>query len=301
MRPRVSVIIPSYNRARLLPETLDCVLSQTVSEIECIVVDDGSSDGTRELLFEYQARDTRVRYVEQLHKGPSAARNLGIRESRGQYIQFLDSDDIILPDKLQKQLAQLAGTGKLALAYCDYRYCAHDDVRKDAARDSFPPPRFLMERPLWDIAARWEAGFTIPMHCFLFDARIFREHQIFFDEKLANHEDWDCWMQVFALDPQIFHIAEVLAVYRLHDASICADRHKLLAGFEKALRKQRRIFRRDAVMRGILQSRMNELKTNPHRPARSTEAARKRLVQIYRRTTPWPLQSLVSRLSRWIS
>lgn len=301
MMPRVSIIIPSFNRARFLPETLRSVLGQSVADLECIVVDDGSSDGTKELVAGFSARDSRVRYLQQVNKGPSAARNFGLEESRGRYIQFLDSDDVIVQDKLEKQLRQLENVNELALSYCDYRYCAHDDVNKSATRDRLPPPRFITERALWDIASRWETGLSIPMHCFLFDARFFRERQIRFDEGLANHEDWDCWMQIFALDPLVFHIDEVLAIYRLHDDSICVDRGKLAIGFEKAIRKQQRIFEHDRAMRKILEAKMNELRSNQHFRDRGMALVRNRLARAYKRSTPWPIQKLVTSLSRRVS
>ena len=115
MMPRVSIIIPSFNRARFLPETLRSVLGQSVADLECIVVDDGSSDGTKELVAGFSARDSRVRYLQQVNKGPSAARNFGLEESRGRYIQFLDSDDVIVQDKLEKQLRRLENVNELAL------------------------------------------------------------------------------------------------------------------------------------------------------------------------------------------
>lgn len=295
--PLVSIIIPAYNRARFLPETLNSALGQSIADIECIVVDDGSTDGTKDVVDRFSERDPRVRYLQQENRGPSAARNYGLAEARGRFIQFLDSDDIIVPDKLAQQLAQLDGAGNLAMSYCDYRYCAHDDVNETASRDNLPPPRFVMQRALWDIASRWETGFSIPMHCFLFDARFFRECGIRFDEELANHEDWDCWMRIFALDPKVFHIPEMLAIYRLHDDSICTDRMKLAVGFEKAIRKQQRIFRRDPAMRRILSDKLREVRSAHHKKRLSVNM---RAARLYRGLTPWPIQKFIANLSRKI-
>lgn len=300
--PLVSIIIPAYNRARFLPETLNSALGQSIADIECIVVDDGSTDGTKDIVASFCARDPRVRYLQQKNRGPSAARNYGLAEARGRFIQFLDSDDIIDPDKFAQQLAQLDSTGDLAISYCDYRYCAHDDVNKTASRDDLPPPRFVMQRALWDIASRWETGFSIPMHCFLFDARFFRECGIRFDEELANHEDWDCWMRIFALNPKVFHVPKVLAIYRLHDDSICVDSKKLAIGFEKAIRKQQRIFRDDPVMRRILADKMQEMKNaySNNQPSATTMALRHYANRIYKRSMPWPIQKLIANISRKI-
>lgn len=301
--PLVSIIIPTYNRAHFLPETLESVIAQSVSDIECIVVDDGSTDDTMVLMKRFCARDSRVRYLKQENNGPSAARNFGLAGARGRYIQFLDSDDIIVPDKLAKQLEQLKNTEDLSLSYCDYRYCAHDDINKTASRDNLPQPRFLMQRPLWDIASRWETGLSIPMHCFLFDARFFKECDIRFDERLANHEDWDCWIRIFALDPIILHIPEVLASYRLHDDSICTDSRKLAIGFEKAIRKQQRIFRNDPVMLLILKDKLQEIKKtyNGNHPNSAITKFRIYVKRIYKAVMPWPIQKFIINISHIIS
>lgn len=302
MTPLVSIIIPAYNRARFLPETLDSVLGQSVTDIECIVVDDGSTDGTKDIVARFCARDPRVRYLRQENRGPSAARNYGLAEARGRFIQFLDSDDIIVADKFAKQVKQLDSTRDLALSYCDYRYCSHDDVSKTVSRDNFPPPRFVMQRRLWDIASRWETEFSIPIHCFLFDARFFKERGIRFDEEFTNHNDWDCWMQVFALDPMVFHVPEVLAIYRLHDDSICSDRQKLVIGFAKAIRKQQRIFRHDPVMRRILADKMRKMKNaySNNQPSAAMMALRHYANRIYKRLMPWPIQKFIANISRMI-
>ena len=93
--PSVSVVIATYNRAQFLPETIDSVLHQRFQDFELIVVDDGSTDGTREVLGAYGAR---LRYIYQENCGPSAARNLGVRNARGAWIAIQDSDDLALAE-----------------------------------------------------------------------------------------------------------------------------------------------------------------------------------------------------------
>lgn len=104
--PTVSVIIPTHNRAHLLPRALDSVLSQGFADLEVLVVDDGSTDGTAELMKRYD--DPRVRYlVQPQNQGVSAARNRGMREARGRFLALLDSDDEWMPDKLAAQVVFL--------------------------------------------------------------------------------------------------------------------------------------------------------------------------------------------------
>ena len=100
----VSIIMPAFNSARYICESIDSVLAQTYAEWELWVVDDGSTDNTAEVVKKF--KDRRIHYVKQAtNKGVAAARNLGIEKSRGRFLAFLDSDDIWLPEKLEKQLA----------------------------------------------------------------------------------------------------------------------------------------------------------------------------------------------------
>jgi hypothetical protein len=300
MTPLVSIIIPCYGQARYLPDALNSVLAQTSADWECIVVDDGSPDHTQDVAAKYCRRDPRIRLVTQSNRGLAGARNRGISEARGHYIQFMDADDLISPEKLALQVAALSQSQRPSVSYTDYRYCPEDDVTKTTTRDNFTPPRFFHKRRLHDIAARWESEFSIPCHCFLFDARFFCENHIRFDETLPNHEDWDCWMQIFATDPEVHHVEGPLAIYRLHDASICVDRSRMWAGFSKAILKQKKLFKNDPVMRDILKSKFEERRLAYQIPTRSdrlTQIKLKTLVRL-RRITPWPIQQLAHKINQ---
>lgn len=114
MSPKVSVIIPTYNRAHLVEKAIQSVLDQTFPDFEVIVVDDGSTDNTRKVVSQFKDK---VRYIYQDNKGRSAARNCGMRHSRGQYITFLDSDDHYLPDKLGIQVESMDKNPGYAMSY----------------------------------------------------------------------------------------------------------------------------------------------------------------------------------------
>jgi glycosyltransferase involved in cell wall biosynthesis len=114
LSPKVSVIIPTYNRAHLVGKAIQSVLDQTFSDFEVIVVDDGSTDNTRKVVSQFKDK---VRYIYQDNKGRSAARNSGMRNSRGQYITFLDSDDHYLPDKLRKQVESMDKNPGYAMSF----------------------------------------------------------------------------------------------------------------------------------------------------------------------------------------
>lgn len=114
MSPRVSVLIPTWNREEYLGEAIESVLAQTYRDYEIVVVDDGSTDGTAELVKRYNI----VRYVWQPHTGISAARNRALEEARGELITWLDSDDLYSPMKLEKQVAFLDTNYICQLIFC---------------------------------------------------------------------------------------------------------------------------------------------------------------------------------------
>jgi glycosyltransferase involved in cell wall biosynthesis len=110
-RPLVSVIIPAFNAERFIGQTLDSVLQQTYDHFEIVVVDDGSTDRTAELVREYAGRDTRIQFYQQQNQGPSAARNAAIAKSTGEFVAPLDADDIWYSEKLGKQVDCMTQSG----------------------------------------------------------------------------------------------------------------------------------------------------------------------------------------------
>ncbi|MDY6836573.1 MAG: glycosyltransferase [Thermodesulfobacteriota bacterium] len=119
MEPIVSVIIPTYNRSRFLGEALDSALNQTYKEMEIIVVDDGSTDDTAQLVQRYKGR---IQYIYQKRSERSNARNRGVRESCGEYIAFLDSDDLWLPEKIERQVKILNENEQIGVVYAGVQF-----------------------------------------------------------------------------------------------------------------------------------------------------------------------------------
>ncbi|MFW6000720.1 MAG: glycosyltransferase family 2 protein, partial [Halorubrum sp.] len=121
-RPRVSVIVPTYDRATTLPRAIDSALEQTVDDLEVVVVDDGSTDDTASVLASYD--DPRVRpIVHATNRGANVARNTGLEHARGEYVAFLDSDDAWRPTKLERQFDALEGRSEEWVgAYCDTEF-----------------------------------------------------------------------------------------------------------------------------------------------------------------------------------
>jgi len=294
----VSVITPCYKQGHFLAEAVQSVLDQTMSYLECIVVNDGSPDRTREIAARLMRKDPRVQYVEQPNRGVGAARNCGLGKARGRFIQFLDADDILAPDKLRLQIDALLGQERRAIAFSDYRFCFTDDRSPTVSATEKTQPRFVMERPLWDMAARWETQLSIPIHCFLFDASLFREGRITFDESLETHEDWDCWMRILALDPILLHTPGELAVYRRHAQSMTSNQAIMWSGFARAIRNQRRRLIHDPAVRELLLEKLVEI-AGIYQEARQEagNAAVQHAVGALRRILPWPLQIWTRRLT----
>lgn len=113
----ISLVIPIYNTKAYLKDCLDSVLAQTERDVQVVLVDDGSTDGSAAIAQEYARQDTRVEYYHQQHAGQSAARNLGLTYAKGEYIAFVDADDTIDPDWCQKHLDAISGVDYVQSGY----------------------------------------------------------------------------------------------------------------------------------------------------------------------------------------
>ena len=116
--PVISIIVPCYNQAEYLPETLNSVLAQTYSNWECVIVNDGSPDNTDTIAKGYLKKDNRIKYVYQENKGLATARNTGICNSIGEYILPLDADDLIAPTYIEKAIDRFSQFPETKLVYC---------------------------------------------------------------------------------------------------------------------------------------------------------------------------------------
>lgn len=175
---KVSVIVPSYNYGRLISETLDSVLSQTYRDWECIIVDDGSTDNTRQVVERYVRRDDRFKYIHQENKGPAGAKNRGILNASGEYIQLLDADDLLHPGKIRLQL-DFCLSQKSFISYCETAQFS----------DSIDNQRMDYIGPVDDMLYRlynfW-LPYPIPVHCLLIKRTIFERHGLFDEAFKAN-------------------------------------------------------------------------------------------------------------------
>jgi glycosyltransferase involved in cell wall biosynthesis len=193
-QPLVSIIIPAYNVAPYVGQAIDSALAQTYKNIEIIVVDDGSKDGTRSVLEPYIAKKL-ITYIYQNNKGLAAARNTGIKNSHGEFIALLDSDDLFLPEKIEKQVGYLVADTPGILLNLKETYYSGEYVFRGLLRRNF----------------------IIPLSV------VFRKSEIdrvgLFNENFRRAEDWEYWLRLSYNGTQFCHLSEILAKCRLHAGS----------------------------------------------------------------------------------
>jgi glycosyltransferase involved in cell wall biosynthesis len=255
-QPLVSVVLPTHNRAALLARAIDSVLAQTHAALELIVVDDASSDGTRETVL--SVNDKRVRYLRHAHnRGGSAARNTGVRAATGEYVAFLDDDDTWQPTKIERQLQQLAGHDAVI---CGFRLrTPAGDIpgsRADGAERTVSASRLRRGYVGWGTSSlmlRRAVADTVP-----------------FDEELPVGQDWDVLIRV-AQRHSILYVDEPLVVF-----DIGAHARISTAGFDLAPAK--------------IEARMRVLYKHANFLGRfwfNYHAAGMRLYRVRRRTDAW--------------
>lgn len=205
MPPKVSVVIATYNTGPYICEAVESVLTQTYRDFEIIVIDDGSTDDTRERLSRFQQQ---IIYIYQENRERSAARNHGIRVAQGEYVAFLDADDYWLPDKLEKQISVLENDPDLAAVNCWMKPFYGDEMLPDIAGAAFD------RRNIHNAFEELLLEKTMPLCAVMRKACL--ESVGAFDETISCIEDWDLWLRL-TLQYRVDIVPEVLAYYRLGD------------------------------------------------------------------------------------
>ena len=232
----VSIIIPVYNGVEFITDTLNAIFRQEYQFFECIIVDDGSVDNTKNIVNDLILNDDRFIYVYQANAGLSSARNKGLHFANGDYIQFLDADDVILPLKLVKQINEIKKVhqqNSLIVSYTDYLTGTSNNIYNP--HHFYISPKFSSFNFVNELIQNWESSLCIPPNCFLFSASLFKQHQIKFDENLKNHEDFDCWLNILFLKPTVQFIDEKLCIYRITDSSMSKNMRLMGEGFLQVL------------------------------------------------------------------
>lgn len=221
----VSIIIPCYNYAHFLSECFENLKNQSHTNWECLIVDNASTDNSKEVIQSFAAIDNRIKYLYQPIKGPSAARNLGIKEAKGEYIQFLDADDLLHVNKLKNGISIFNNKPDAAIVYSDMRYFAHGNKnelfyamqlnkihdkpwmcyvqgqKKEMLPDLLKANIMVISSPLIKKTALDEIGY--------------------FDETLAYNEDWELWLRFAFADKKFILDKEKdsMTLIRVHKTS----------------------------------------------------------------------------------
>ena len=261
--PVVSVVIPAFNAERTVLSAVESALRQTIADVEVLVVDDGSSDGTRSVLA--AIRDARVSVLSQENRGPAAARNVGIEAASSPLVAFLDSDDLWLPDYLERARTGIARQARPGFAYTDA--WAFDPrsgkVRTRSVmapmRPPDPPPRrpeaFLLE---------------LLRRNFVFTSTVVPRSVLLgvggFDPELLRAEDYDLWIRIVAHGFTPVWVPGRHVLYRVHDGQVTADTQTLDQEFLRMYERMDEALMPEAEHVDLLRRRRQEA-------ARSLEAA----------------------------
>lgn len=240
----VSIIIPCYNSAQYLVATLDTVKGQSYSQWECLIVDDGSVDDTESIANLYVATDARFHFIKKKNEGVSATRNVGIKLASGAFIQFLDSDDLMGPEKLTEHVAFLERHANVDIVYSGSRYFNTDHPEKKLI---FGRGHFLgtMEITMYDNDVLRSILIRNP---FITSAPLYRK-QVFdivgvYDETMRYLEDWDFQVRC-AANKMNFHYTgyrpETAIQVRLHATSLTTHRHEVIEAKRNFFNKHQRL------------------------------------------------------------
>lgn len=218
-QPLVSVVIPTFNREHLIGETLESVLKQAYTNWECLVVDDGSTDHTRELVEGYMKMDGRFAYhrrPDHLPKGANACRNFGFELSRGAYINWFDDDDVMHPDKLSSQVEALEQSG-FNFTVCQ-TMVFEDNVEHTLGLRKL---EIISDNPFEDFVAdriKWLTQAPLLRKDFLL------QNNLKFNEALHRAQEWEFFVRLLAIDDRYLVDDRPLVFFRKHGDSISSGK-----------------------------------------------------------------------------
>ena len=214
-KPLVSVIIPTYNRAHLIGETLDSIIAQTYTNWECIVVDDGSTDNTDEVMDRYCTKDQRIQYhhrPKNRPKGGNACRNYGFELSKGEYVNWFDDDDLMFPKKIEIQIEQIHNT-KYDFAVCqtimyDKKLMRKIGLRANKLKSDNIFEDYILSRIFWLTGAPlWKKEFL-------------KFNNLHFDEYLYQAQDYDFHMRVLNISKNYYSYENTLVQVNSHESNM---------------------------------------------------------------------------------
>ena len=203
---KISIITPCYNAAPYIVNTIQSVQNQTILDWEMIIVDDGSSDNSVEIIQKIIAQDSRIKLIQKENGGSASARNLALSIAQGEYIQFLDSDDTIDYKKLERQIT-LMEKEDLDVSYSDWCFVLPDGTMEKVHGLNFNLVRVLL---LWGTLFG-----ALPIHAFVYRRDFLTKHQLSFSSVIKEREDWNFHIQVLSNHPRCKRLKGYCAAYYL--------------------------------------------------------------------------------------
>ncbi|MFD2553280.1 glycosyltransferase family 2 protein [Sphingobacterium tabacisoli] len=222
--PKIAIIIPCYLQSEYLDTCLDSIYKQKYDNWECIIINDGSPDKTGEIAQNWTLKDSRFKYYEKENGGLSSARNYGLQKTQAEYIQFLDCDDFIHPDKFE-HFANELNTGSHDILLSNFQMYANN--KYSPAFCELKEHHFSYNA----ILLQWDIDFSIPIHCAIFKKRFISAGG--FNTELKAKEDWLFWIQFFENRPKVVWKDDVFNYYRLHQSSMTRDRLLMMENTKK--------------------------------------------------------------------
>lgn len=221
--PKVSVLIPTYNRARFIKRAIDSVLNQTYRDVEIVVVDDGSTDNTQKIIESY---GDQVTYIYQENKGAASARNAGIDASVGEYISFLDSDDYYAKNNLKIKVAILESNSGISWVYSDWQYVDQKGEKLINGSDRFNYSNKKLSGALFKELLYKRNFITTGV---VMVRRLVLEDVGCFDPTILSQEEYDLWLRISVKYP-VHYVDENLVTVTDHFDSLSKDFSKWVYG-----------------------------------------------------------------------
>jgi glycosyltransferase involved in cell wall biosynthesis len=209
---KVSVIITCFNQENYISNTIQSVLDQTYSNWECIIVDDGSRDASVDIINGFCKKDNRILLIQQKNQGVSVARNVGFSRSKGELIQFLDGDDTLLPQKIEKQLLEFNKYPDISISICGHQHFFVNENKYETF--VFEP---IQEKPLVQFIYDWQNGVAFTNHAALYKRNIWSENELPFPiDYKGRSEDWVFNVLVALKGLKYYFLDEILCNYHIH-------------------------------------------------------------------------------------
>jgi len=208
----ISVIMPAYNAARFIAQSIESVLDQTYTNWELIIVDDGSTDNTKEIVSDFEKKDSRIKYIYQRNGKQGKARNKGIENAKGELIAFLDAEDILIPTMLEKQLALLHET-KADLVFSSVKYV--DEQMNELKNIHSVHSKILQGIHGAEMMLKHDN--CIPIITVLSKKETIKKAGAFkVSDKIQFGEEFDLWLRMLLNDAKFVSNDERLALYKIH-------------------------------------------------------------------------------------